>query len=215
VTEAENGREALDTLAAEHFDLELLDVHMPIMGGQQTIKAIRRSPESWRAIPVIALTADAMSGDREKYLALGMDDYLAKPVDQRELHAKIAAILKLQDEALMQPDTAAEPDSEISQSEVEGILDRMDRAAASSGGDRAICSIRQRSRCLPLLNAVYMNPRFEGFTAGPFLRSTPELACSLRTDNSGRPENCRNPQGAGPFFTYGASENLHWKRRKS
>jgi signal transduction histidine kinase/CheY-like chemotaxis protein len=131
VTEAENGREALDKLAAEHFDLVLLDVHMPIMDGQQTIKAIRRSPESWRAIPVIALTADAMSGDREKYLALGMDDYLAKPVDQRELHAKIAAILKLQDEALMQPDTAAEPDSEISQGEVEGILDRMDRAAAS------------------------------------------------------------------------------------
>ncbi len=99
ITEAENGREALEKLAAERFDLVLLDVHMPVMDGRQTIEAIRHSAEAWRTVPVIALTADAMSGDREKYLALGMDDYLSKPVDRRELHAKLIAMLERQDMA--------------------------------------------------------------------------------------------------------------------
>ena len=93
ITEVTNGREALEKLATESFDLVLLDIHMPVMDGHQAIAAIRASPESWSAIPVIALTADAMRGDREKYLALGMNDYLSKPVDQRELHAKMFAFL--------------------------------------------------------------------------------------------------------------------------
>jgi PAS domain S-box-containing protein len=93
ITEATNGQEALDLLAAQPFDIVLLDVHMPVMDGTQTIKAIRAAPAPWRDTPVIALTADAMSGDREKYLALGMDDYVAKPVDQRELIAKMQQLL--------------------------------------------------------------------------------------------------------------------------
>jgi len=93
ITEAINGREALEKLATEPFDLVLLDVHMPVMDGRQAIAAIRASEQSWSAIPVIALTADAMRGDRERYLALGMNDYLSKPVDQRELHAKMFAFL--------------------------------------------------------------------------------------------------------------------------
>ncbi len=93
VTEAANGREALERLAAEPFDLVLLDVHMPVMDGLEAVAAIRASPESWSGVPVIALTADAMRGDREKYLALGMSDYLSKPVDQRELHAKMFVFL--------------------------------------------------------------------------------------------------------------------------
>ena len=100
ITEAGNGREALDKLAAERFDLVLLDIHMPVMDGPQTIDAIRCSTESWRTVPVIALTANAMSGDREKYIALGMDDYLSKPVDRRELHAKLIAMLGTQDLAV-------------------------------------------------------------------------------------------------------------------
>jgi PAS domain S-box-containing protein len=93
ITEATNGREALEKLAAESFDLVLLDIHMPVMNGCEAIAAIRASSDSWSAIPVIALTADAMQGDREKYLALGMSDYLSKPIDPRELQAKIFAFL--------------------------------------------------------------------------------------------------------------------------
>jgi CheY-like chemotaxis protein len=91
--EAVNGQEALDRLHDETFDIVLLDVHMPVMDGKEAIKRIRSSVEAWRNLPVIALTADAMSGDREKYLALGMTDYVSKPIDQRELTAKLIAAL--------------------------------------------------------------------------------------------------------------------------
>ncbi len=89
--EAVNGQEALDRLHDDKFDIILLDVHMPVMDGKEAIRRIRASAEPWREIPVIALTADAMSGDRERYLALGMTDYVSKPLDQRELTAKLAA----------------------------------------------------------------------------------------------------------------------------
>jgi CheY-like chemotaxis protein/anti-sigma regulatory factor (Ser/Thr protein kinase) len=88
--EAVNGQEALDRLRDEPFDIVLLDVHMPVMDGKEAIRRIRGSREPWAELPVIALTADAMSGDRERYLALGMTDYVSKPLDQRELTHKIA-----------------------------------------------------------------------------------------------------------------------------
>ncbi len=91
--EAVNGQEALDRLRDEAFDIVLLDVHMPVMDGKEAIKRMRASPETWSKLPVIALTADAMSGDRERYLALGMTDYVSKPLDQRELTHKIAAAM--------------------------------------------------------------------------------------------------------------------------
>ncbi len=93
IAEAANGQEALDKLAAADFDLVLLDVHMPVMDGKETIQRIRASDQPWRTLPVIALTADAMSGDREKLIALGMSDYLSKPVDQRALVARMNAML--------------------------------------------------------------------------------------------------------------------------
>jgi CheY-like chemotaxis protein len=93
VSDAIHGREALDKLAAEPFDLVLLDVHMPIMDGAETIARIRGSGEPWATITVMALTADALPGDRERFLAMGMNGYLAKPLDQRELLANISAMM--------------------------------------------------------------------------------------------------------------------------
>ena len=82
VTLAENGRIALDILAAqEHFDVILMDIHMPEMDGITAARKIRELPQPQCDTPIIALTANAMKGDREKYLDAGMNDYVSKPVD--------------------------------------------------------------------------------------------------------------------------------------
>lgn len=89
VVEAANGQEALSALGRETFDVVLLDMHMPVMDGPTTVKAIRAAQRPWSTLPVIALTADAMNGDKERYLAMGMDGYLAKPLSAADLKAEI------------------------------------------------------------------------------------------------------------------------------
>jgi len=100
VVEAVNGKEALAALSSEPFDLVLLDIHMPVMDGTETIRAIRASSETFANIPVIALTADAMSGDRERYLAMGMDGYLSKPIAERDLITEIIRVRALSPDQL-------------------------------------------------------------------------------------------------------------------
>jgi signal transduction histidine kinase/ActR/RegA family two-component response regulator len=93
ITEAGNGREALDLLEKQPFDLVLLDCNMPVMDGMEAIVRIRSSGAPWARLPVIALTANAMSGDRERLIALGMSGYVSKPVDRLELYAEIERVL--------------------------------------------------------------------------------------------------------------------------
>ncbi len=91
IVEAVNGAEAIAALEREAFDIVLLDMHMPVMDGPTTIAKIRACrPALGQRSTVIALTADAMSGDRERYLAMGMDGYLSKPLAERELLSEIA-----------------------------------------------------------------------------------------------------------------------------
>ncbi len=90
VTVVENGRAAVEAVRCGDFDLVLMDVQMPEMDGPTAALAIRALPGPVSAIPIIALTANAMTGDREKYLAAGMSDYVSKPVDMTTLHAAIA-----------------------------------------------------------------------------------------------------------------------------
>lgn len=92
IWEAESGRQTLDLLSREEFDLVLLDMRMPDMDGPETIAAIRQPDAPWRTVPVIALTADAMSDDRERYLAMGLDGYAAKPIDLNALISEIASV---------------------------------------------------------------------------------------------------------------------------
>jgi len=91
VTVASNGRQAVDCVAADHFDLVLMDVQMPEMSGFDATAAIRRNEaDTGQHLWIVAMTARAMKGDRENCFAAGMDDYVAKPVDPRLLRAAIA-----------------------------------------------------------------------------------------------------------------------------
>ncbi|MHB1378096.1 MAG: ATP-binding protein [Desulfurivibrionaceae bacterium] len=86
---AENGEKALAALAGKHYDLVLMDCQMPVLDGYQATRAFRlQEVKGERRLPIIAMTANAMQGDREKCLEAGMDDYLAKPV-KKELLRKL------------------------------------------------------------------------------------------------------------------------------
>jgi len=78
-----NGRQAIDLLQREKFDLVLLDMQMPVMDGYATAEAIRKDLKSH--IPIIAMTAHAMPGEKEKCLSHGMNDYISKPIHEQEL----------------------------------------------------------------------------------------------------------------------------------
>ena len=93
VSEATNGQQALDRLAQEQFDLVLMDIHMPVMDGLEAVRQIRAGRAAWHGIPVIAFTADAMSGDRERYATEGMNGYIPKPIEKRDLLAEISRVL--------------------------------------------------------------------------------------------------------------------------
>ena len=90
VTVAENGRQALERIAQQLFDLVLMDVEMLEMDGLEVTQAIRQAQkETATHMPIIAMTAHAMQGDRERFLEAGMDDHVTKPIRPRELFQTI------------------------------------------------------------------------------------------------------------------------------
>jgi CheY-like chemotaxis protein/HPt (histidine-containing phosphotransfer) domain-containing protein len=122
VTIAANGREAIEALERQAFDVVLMDVQMPEMGGFEATAAIRKKEETTGGrIPIVAMTAHAMKGDRERCLEAGMDDYLTKPLDSRRLCALVESLAS----AIA---AAAEPDESLLTSQV----------LARVGGDREL-----------------------------------------------------------------------------
>jgi CheY-like chemotaxis protein len=89
VSVARNGQEALDVLGREDFDAVLMDCQMPVMDGYAATRALRRQPQR-QTLPVIAMTANAMVGDRDAALAAGMNDHIAKPININEMFATLA-----------------------------------------------------------------------------------------------------------------------------
>jgi CheY-like chemotaxis protein len=94
VEHAHDGRAAVDLLASRPIDLVLMDCQMPVMDGYEATRELRRDPRH-AALPVIAMTANAMSDEREKVLQAGMNDHIAKPIDVAEMYATIARWMPL------------------------------------------------------------------------------------------------------------------------
>ncbi len=89
----ENGEQAVDAVAGSQYDLVLMDIQMPLMDGFEATAAIRRKEEGTnRHIPIIAMTANAMKGDRERCLNAGMDGYVAKPLVAQDLFLAVEAV---------------------------------------------------------------------------------------------------------------------------
>jgi two-component system, sensor histidine kinase and response regulator len=105
-----NGKEAIAALERENFDLVLMDVQMPVMDGFEAIRSIRAAEKTTGAhIPIVALTAHAMKGDREKCLAVGADDYVSKPIRTADLLAAMDRARTLKVETA--PKTGSPPQS--------------------------------------------------------------------------------------------------------
>jgi CheY-like chemotaxis protein len=98
VTVAEDGGAAIACLEKSGYDLVLLDIQMPVLDGYEVMERMRAHP-AWSAIPIVALTAYAMHGDREHALRAGFDDYVTKPIDVRLLLTTIERLLRAQAEA--------------------------------------------------------------------------------------------------------------------
>jgi CheY-like chemotaxis protein len=104
-----NGREALEALETQRFQVALMDVQMPEMGGFEATAAIREKEKQTRThLPIVAMTAHAMKGDRERCLAAGMDGYVTKPIDPQHLFDAIAAVVT-SDELHVTSDEVSKP----------------------------------------------------------------------------------------------------------
>jgi len=126
---ADNGKAALTALASQDFDVVLMDVQMPEMDGIDATAAIRaEEKQTGRHVPIIALTAHAMKGDRERLLAAGMDDFVAKPIRLQQLLDTLQRVLA--------PSGSAKPPFP-EPSPQEPVMD-WEGALATVGGDREL-----------------------------------------------------------------------------
>jgi CheY-like chemotaxis protein len=131
VTVANNGQQALEALEAGDFDLILMDVQMPTMDGFEATRIIRqREADTGQHIPIIAMTAHALKGDRERCLAAGMDEYIAKPIRARELSERFAKVVA--------PADQAPPPPAPSRSQADDQLIQWSTALQSVEGDQVL-----------------------------------------------------------------------------
>jgi two-component system CheB/CheR fusion protein len=119
---ADNGRIAIEKLENNSYDIILMDLHMPEMNGFEATEHIRNELHS--KIPIIALTADVTTVDLEKCMAVGMNDYIAKPVDERLLYSKIVSLVKKPNPIVMEKTTAPEPIKKLKYTDLDYLTRR-------------------------------------------------------------------------------------------
>jgi signal transduction histidine kinase/CheY-like chemotaxis protein len=156
---AENGREAIDAVSRRRFDVVLMDCQMPEMDGFEATRSIRKREAARkgaaRRVPIVALTANALGGDRARCLAAGMDDYLAKPFKKEQLWSVLAKWVKPSKARPAEPQPAA---AEVAAAPTDAPSPRpaRDDAPATEIDAKALEEIRalQRSGAPDLLEAI-------------------------------------------------------------
>jgi CheY-like chemotaxis protein/HPt (histidine-containing phosphotransfer) domain-containing protein len=123
VTVAGNGHQGVDAVRHADFDVILMDIQMPELDGMQATRQIRALPQPKCAVPIIAMTAHAMTGAREEYLAAGMNDYISKPVQPMLLLTKLADIAKNLPASSEEETMTAPPSMPAVQPETPTLLD--------------------------------------------------------------------------------------------
>jgi two-component system, sensor histidine kinase and response regulator len=135
VTLAANGLEAVDQVRQSDFDVILMDVHMPEMNGFQATAAIRQIEEKHGGhLPIIAMTANALKGDREQCIAAGMDDYVSKPIHSAELLHAVERFMHGRSAAPPRIEHAAEGDAEEAKPKKRTTAFKAEAFIASAGG---------------------------------------------------------------------------------
>ncbi len=136
---AGNGKEALLVLTTHRFDLVLMDVQMPEMDGLTVTRKIRESErETHLHLPIIAMTAHAMKGDRERCIEAGMDGYISKPISSKEVAEAIANILRLQGESTPVISLEAKPTDATQPTAPSRIVWNMGETLERLGGDEKL-----------------------------------------------------------------------------
>lgn len=142
VSIANNGREAIDKLAIESFDVVLMDVQMPTMDGYQATAMIRESgDEATASVPIIAMTAHAMKGDADRCIEAGMNDYISKPIDSHRLIELVETWSDATPEGfaeLRAPEPVAEASSATTGEFGQGTIADFDAALARLDGNRKL-----------------------------------------------------------------------------
>lgn len=126
VSIANNGREALEQVQEKDFDVVLMDIHMPEMDGLEALRNIRDLKSDVSRIPIVALTANAMKGDREKYLVAGMDEYVPKPIDTDLLANTLSKVTGIEGRAIAKPSADNSHNDEDLAREAAGVLKDLD-----------------------------------------------------------------------------------------
>ena len=130
VTVAGDGQEAVNAVKASEYDAVLMDIQMPVMDGYEATREIRNSKFEIRNIPIIAMTAHAMSGDREKTLEAGMNDHVTKPIDPDQLFSVLGKCIQpVEDRGEISLPETVEPDVDAAEEYLPDSLPGFDIAA--------------------------------------------------------------------------------------
>jgi CheY-like chemotaxis protein len=194
VVTVSTGRQVLDALAHDTFDVVLMDLQMPEIGGLDTAMAIRqREHETGQHIPIIAMTAYAMQGDRERCLAAGMDDYIAKPIHIQTLLDAIAHTITMPAAPLVSAPSVTHADTvfdrAVALTRTEGDLELLQELVALFLDDcpKVLANLRQAmlaSDALTLERLAHtLKGAVENFAAHPAATAARHLEMLGRQEN--------------------------------